>query len=284
MREKIAEKKLVIYEVIPPKGTEIDRCMKLCRSVLEAGVDLIAITDMPVGSARMAPWAVAKSLLDEGSDVLVHFTRTSRNVLRLESDLLGMHHLGIRNVLLLSGDDPKIGDYPNATRVEDLDMEGLIRLVKLMNEGRDLAGNELKGGTDFFVGAVFNPLSIRDLERARGKVSSGVDFLVSQPVFRRDVNLDLGVPVIASVVFFKSEKQMRYFSSVPGIEIPERFFEDVDGKGNEYILDYTFDRTLEIIEEIWDRVSGFYIPGIVRNVERVRGIVEHVEDLSKRSG
>ena len=283
MRDLLNEKKIVVYEVIPPKGVDTERCIKLCLSMLDAGVDAIAITDMPVGSVRIAPWAIGKILKDMGHDVLVHFTRTSRNVLRIESDLMGIWTLGIENVLLLSGDDPKTGDYPNATRVEDVSITDLIRLTKLMNSGTDLAGNTLKGSTNFFVGAVFNPLDERDIVRARGKIEAGVDFLVSQPVFKRGVEFDLGVPVIASVAFFKSERQMRYFSDVPGIYVPKRFFRDTKDAGSAFIKDYTFERMLEVIEDIAKRVSGFYIPGIVRDVDKVRRMVEFVESLQSGS-
>ena len=277
------KKKILVYEVIPPKGVNLEKCLDLCKRMVDAGADVVAITDMPVGSARMAPWAVAKFLIDEGVEPLVHFTRTSRNILRIESDLLGMSALGVRNLLLLSGDDPKVGDYPSATRVEDISINDLIRLVKLMNEGKDLAGNELKGKTEFSAGAVFNPLLDWDIKRARGKVESGVDFLVSQPIFKKVEFPKLGVPVIMSVAFFKSEKQLRRFGSVPGIEIPKEFFRDLEGRDKDYVADYTFERVLEVVEAMFDEVSGFYVPGIVRDVERVGKLANFIEDLSKKS-
>ncbi len=266
-------KKILIYEVIPTKGVDTKKCLRLCKDMHRVGADVIAITDMPVGSVRVAPWAVAKQLLDEGIESLVHFTRRSRNALRIESDLMGIHLLGIRNLLLLSGDDPKLGDYPNATKVEDFTIFQVIELIRKMNEGTDLAGNELKGKTEFFIGAVFNPVSEREIERARKKVEAGVDFLVSQPVFKRElvermVNA-LDAPIIMSTAFFKSRRQLEYFAKVPGIEIPEEFFTRTEGRDKEYIAEYTFERVAELVEDVKDMVWGVYVSGIVKDVERV---------------
>ena len=287
MREKLKEKKLVVYEVVPIRGVDQEKCFKLCEDMLKAGADTIAVTDMPTSRVKVAPWAVGRLLVEKGIDVLIHFTRISRNILRMESDLLGMHVLGMRNVLILSGDNPKEGDYPEATVVNDLSTEDLIKLVKMMNEGKDMSGKKLKGKTDFLVGGVFNPHSEWDVERAKKKIDAGADFLISQPVYRPDVMKnavrDLKVPVLMSVAFFSSEKQLRYFASIPGIEIPKEMFEKAEGKPESYIEDYTFDKVLEVIEEVFDFVSGFYVSGIVKNSEKVRRLVEFVESLQSKS-
>ena len=283
MKEILEGKKIVVYEVVPPRGANLDKCMRLCDEMLEAGVSTIAVTDMPTSRVKVAPWAVGRLLVEKGVDPLIHFTRISRNLLRIESDLLGIHALGMRNVLILSGDDPKGGDYPSATAVNDLSTSQLIKLVKEMNEGRDLAGKKLLGKTEFLVGGVFNPHVEWDLKRAEDKVNAGADFLISQPVYKPEVmekaRRVLSVPILVSVAFFSSFRQLEYFSKIPGIEIPTKLIEDLEGKGDEYVEEKSFEYLLGVIEKIFPLVNGLYISGIVKSPQRVRRLVEFARDL-----
>ncbi len=287
MRELLRSKKVVIYEVVPQRGTDQARCFKLCNDMVKAGVDAIAVTDMPMSKVKISPWAVGKLLIDRGIETLIHFTRTSRNILRIESDLLGMHILGLRNVLILSGDHPENGDFPEATVVNDISTEDLIKLVRRLNEGFSWSGKKLMGGTDFFVGGVFNPNMEKEILRAKEKISSGADFLISQPIYdskiAEKVAGELSVPMLVSVAFFSTEKQVRYFASIPGVNIPRELVEKLEGRDKSYIEDFTFDRTLEIVEELFNHVAGFYISGIVKNSNKVRRLVEFVGDLQNGS-
>ena len=129
------------------------------------------------------------------------------------------------------------------------------------------------------MGAVFNHRDNIDLVKAREKVRAGVDFLVSQPVFDvkevENVIYEFNeVKLVLSVVFFKSEKQFKIFSQVPGVNIPKRYLEDLENKSDEYVRDYTLSRVLEIVDELRGKVNGFYIVGIVRDIESVRRLVE----------
>jgi len=283
VKELLKSKKVVVYEVVPARGVDQSKCFYLCRSMVGAGADVIAVTDMPTSKVKIAPWAVGKMLVDEGIEVLLHFTRTSRNILRIESDLLGIHLLGIKNILMLSGDKPEGGDYPNATVVNDISIYDLIKLVKILSEGKDLAGKKVKGNINFNVGAVFSAASDVDLERAAKKIESGADFLISQPLY--DAKLlerakeKLNVPILVSVAFFSSEKQLKNFALVPGIEIPAELLEAVEGKDKEYILEYTFEYLLKSIENMYKYADGFYISGIVKDANRVRRLVEFVRNL-----
>ncbi len=283
MKEILEGKKIIVYEVVPPRGANLDKCMRLCDEMLEAGVSSIAVTDMPTSRVKVAPWAVGRLLVEKGVDPLIHFTRISRNLLRIESDLLGIHALGMRNVLILSGDDPKGGDYPSATAVNDLSTSQLIKLVKEMNEGKDLAGKKLLGKTEFLVGGVFNPHVEWDLKRAEDKVNAGADFLISQPVYKPEVmekaRRVLSVPILVSVAFFSSFRQLEYFSKIPGIEIPTKLIEDLEGKGDEYVEEKSFEYLLGVIEKIFPLVNGLYISGIVKSPQRVRRLVEFARDL-----
>jgi methylenetetrahydrofolate reductase (NADPH) len=286
VRELLGKKKLIIYEVVPSRGTNQEKCFRLCEQMIDAGADLIAVTDMPTSKVKLAPWAVGKMLIDRGIEVLIHFTRITRNILRIESDLLGMHALGMKNILVLSGDDPKGGDYPHATVVNDITTEDLIRLVKMMNEGKDLTGKKLRGKTDFFVGGVFNPHSEYDVNRAIKKIESGADFLISQPVYNpqilKKVRSKLNVPVLVSVAFFSGAKQLKYFASIPGIEIPDELIKSTEGKSDSYVEGYTFDYLLDVIKESFDLVNGFYISGVVKNPDKVRRLAEFVKGFQDK--
>lgn len=286
MKDLLKRKKIVVYEVVPQRGVDQSKCFKLCESMINAGVDMIAITDMPTSRVKISPWAVGKELVEKNVEVLIHFTRTSRNILRIESDLLGIHALGLKNILILSGDHPSGGDYPNATYVNDISTEDLIRLVKKLNSGMTWSGKKLTGKTDFFVGGVFNANLEKELRRAEEKIKAGADFLISQPIYcakNAEKAADrLSVPFLVSVAFFNSEKQLKYFASIPGIDIPSDLMEKLRGKDKSYIEDYTFDHILEVIERLYNHVSGFYISGIVKNPEKVGRLVEFVESLQRK--
>ena len=279
MREALEKSKGVILEVLTPRGSNLRKFLEFTEEMWKTGIDAFSVTDMPLGKVRMAPWAGAHFLLERDMDVLMHFTRTTRNMIRIQSDLLGSYALGVKNLLILSGDDPKHGDYPNTTRVNDISITDLIKLAKSLNDGKDLGGRTIKPSTDFYVGAVFNHRDNIDLVKAKEKVRAGADFLVSQPVFDvkevENVIYEFNeVKLVLSVVFFKSEKQFRIFSQVPGVNIPKRYLEDLENKSDEYVRDYTLSRVLEIVDELKGKVDGFYVVGIVRDIEGVRRLVE----------
>lgn len=280
LRESLKNSNCVVLEVLTPRGSNLQAFLEYAEEAWKTGIDAFTVTDMPMGKVRMAPWAVSHMLVESGKEVLMHFTRNTRNMIRIQSDLLGCHALGIKNLLLLSGDDPSHGDYPTSSVVNDININDLIRLTKLMNEGKDLNGKILDGKTDFFVGGAVNPLSEHDIERAKEKIKSGVDFLVTQPLFdvgvAERVKETLNSKLLASVVFFENARQMRAFSSVPGIEIPKELFEASE-KGDEYLKEKSFEVVLEFVEKTKGILDGFYIVAIVRDLEKVKKVVEVVK-------
>ncbi len=280
MRESLKNSNCVVLEVLTPRGSNLQAFLEYAEEAWKTGIDAFTVTDMPMGKVRMAPWAVSHMLVESGKEVLMHFTRNTRNMIRIQSDLLGCHALGIKNLLLLSGDDPSHGDYPTSSVVNDININDLIRLTKLMNEGKDLNGKTLDGKTDFFVGGAVNPLSEHDMERAKEKIKSGADFLVTQPLFdvgvAERVKETLNSKLLASVVFFENARQMRAFSSVPGIEIPKELFEASE-KGDEYLKEKSFEVVLEFVEKTKGILDGFYIVAIVRDLEKIKKVVEVVK-------
>ena len=284
IRDSISQRKSILVEVLPPRGPNIDKFMKYCLKLKEIGINGLSVTDMPVGRIRVSPWGVSHLLLKEKIDVLMHYTRTNRSMIRHESDLLALSVLGIDNLLVLSGDDPKGGDYPFSTKVEDISIDGLIRLIKFLNEGTDLANNNLNGKTDFFIGAALNPYSHdieREIEKAKAKVDAGVDFFVTQPIFDTDKfkrfldRFTPEKPLVVSIATFKTTKQFFRFADVPGIEIPEDYIKMVSERvDDEYTRNYSIERAIRNLSEIRNIISGVYIIGIVKDLEAIRKIKE----------
>lgn len=273
LKDHIEKKKALVIETLPPRGPDPKKYLDYVRSVWKIGVSAIAVTDMPLARIRVSPWAVSALMIQEGMEVLPHFSRITRNKCRVESDLLGFHILGVRNLLLLSGDDPNHGDYPDSSVVQDMSIYELIKLVKLMNTGTDLAGNKLNASTEFYVGAVFSHSFDEEVERVERKVKAGVDFLISQPVFEKEElqrfldRLTVVPPVLVSTVVFKNRSQLSHFASVPGIVLPKEFIDLLEeDRSDEYIKHYTTDYILKVVDEIHPYVSGIYVAGIVRDL------------------
>ena len=154
-----------------------------------AGVDAINIGDSPMARVRMSAVALAVLMQQRvGVETIIHFTSRDRNLMAIQSDLLGAHALGIRNVIALTGDPPSGGDYARATGVWDVDSIGFIRIIKMLNSGTDWAGNSIGKGTDFFVACAANPTADNvdlELDRVRRKIEAGADVLDDAAVLRR---------------------------------------------------------------------------------------------------
>jgi homocysteine S-methyltransferase len=166
-------------------------------------------------------------------DIILHFTTRDRNLMGLQSDLLGCHALGLRNILCLTGDPPSLGDYPNATAVYDTDSMGLIRIVRKMNEGTDLAGTSIGAPTRFAVGCGVNPTAEDldvELDRFRRKLDAGAQFVMTQPVYElgaweRFLERMGGMPPIPLLIGILPLQSFRHaeflHNEVPGIQVPD---------------------------------------------------------------
>lgn len=203
----------------------------------EAGVDAINIPDGPRASARMSPMAMAVRLEREiGIETIIHYCCRDRNLLGMQSDLLGAHTLGLRNVLIITGDPPKLGDYPDATAVFDVDSIGLTNMVTRLNHGLDVGGNAIGDPTGFYVGCGVNPGSPdldREIARFEWKVDAGAQFCVTQPVFDVEALIrfldrvrGVRIPVIAGVWPLASYRNAEFMNNeVPGVSVPDVILE-----------------------------------------------------------
>jgi homocysteine S-methyltransferase len=189
LADKLANGKFVIaIEVDPPRGHTASRLIEAARELKHAGFDVMNIADTPMARMRMSAWALAHLIQrDTQMETVLHFPTRGRNLLRVQGDLLAAHALGIRNLLVLMGDPPSVGDYPDAGDQHDIVPSGLVKLIKgSLNTGKDSAGISIGPATHFHVGVAVNfypPDLDREIKTFRKKVTSGADFAVSQPIF-----------------------------------------------------------------------------------------------------
>lgn len=222
----------VSVEVNPPTGLDAARSVEAARMLQAAGVDVINIADGPRASVRMANWALALEVRRElGMESLVHVCMRDRNLLGLQSDLLAFHALGLHNLVVVTGDPPKMGDYPHATAVYDLDSIGCLGMASGFNAGVDPAGRAIEGQTRFAMACGAEPASLdydRELRRLEQKVEAGASFIMTQPVYDPTVldrfltdTAGFGLPVLLGLMPLASHRNAEFIhNEIPGMQIP----------------------------------------------------------------
>ena len=243
--KKLAEKKFVIsVEVNPPAGLSLDKAIEGARLLKAGGVDVINIADGARATARMGNFVLCHRIQEElGMPALMHITTRDRNVLGLVAHLLACHELGVHNLVVITGDPPKMGDFPDATPVYDLDSVGLLRLVDQMNRGFDPGGKPLGGATKFLCATGAEPAAKdyqRELKRLRQKVEAGAELVMTQPVYDvavldrfLDDMSDLEVPVLVGLLPLASYKNAEFLhNEVPGMSVPEHIRDRMRKAGN----------------------------------------------------
>ena len=180
----------VSVELVPPRGFRVDALIERARQLRIHGVDLVNVPDGPRAGARMSALSAAVLVQQQaGIETILHCTCRDRNLLGLQSDLLGAHSMGVRNLLLITGDPPQIGDYPDATAVMDVDSIGLTNMVKRLNDGADIGDQSIGAPTAFHIGVAANPAALdpdEELRRFEHKVKAGAEFAITQLVFDLD--------------------------------------------------------------------------------------------------
>jgi len=232
LAEKLAEGRFVVtVEVDPPLSADAGDLLAKLADL--PPLDAVNLADSPMARVRMSAVALGHLVLEKlHLEPLLHYTCRDRNVLAIQSELLGAAALGIRNVLALTGDPPAVGDYPWATSVFEVTSTGLIQLIQGLNSGHCLAGKGLKAPTQFLVGAAVNltPENFeRERQKVKEKVAAGAEFFISQPIFDPvtpeamvEVVQATGVPLIAGLMPLTSSRRAEYFHhEVPGVDVPE---------------------------------------------------------------
>jgi methionine synthase / methylenetetrahydrofolate reductase(NADPH) len=226
-----------LVELVSPKGVSAQTQVAKARKLHHFGIDGINIPDGPRASARMSALALAVLIQREvGIETVLHFACRDRNVIGMQSDLLGAWALGLKNVLAITGDPPKLGSYPNATAVFDVDAIGLTNIISRLNHGLDLAGNPIGDPTGFSIGVGVNPGAINledELRRLDWKVEAGAEYMITQPVF--DLRIlerfvkrieHLRLPLICGIWPLVSYRNAEFMNNeVPGATVPAEVME-----------------------------------------------------------
>jgi len=237
-KQAFAENDFVVTaEVGPPKGTEISELVGHI-DLLKDKVDGLNVTDNQSSVMRISSLAVCRVILDHGGEPILQLTCRDRNRMALQSELLSAWILGVKSVLCLTGDYVSVGDHPQAKPVFDLDSVQLLQTVGLLNEGKDLAGNEMQGGTDFFAGAVVTPEADPiepQLMKFDKKIAAGAKFIQTQAIYDLDNFKRFmeqarrnDVKIMAGIVLLVTPGMARYMNkNVPGIFVPERLIDEI---------------------------------------------------------
>jgi homocysteine S-methyltransferase len=234
LARNLRRKFVVSVELDPPRGADPGAILERAQLCRENEIDAINVADGPRASARMSAQALCVLLQEKvGIDTILHYTCRDRNLLGIQSDLLGAHALGLRNILAITGDPPKLGDYPDATAVYDVDSIGLIRIMDHLNHGCDLAGNLIGPALGIHVGCGADPSKAdveREVRRLEAKVAAGAEYVMTQPVYdpktlERFFSMirHIEVPLLVGILPLYSHRNAEFLhNEVPGMQIPER--------------------------------------------------------------
>ena len=244
LARKLGKKFVVSVELDPPRGADPGVVLERAHYCKEHEVDAINVADGPRASARMSAQSLCLLMQQKvGIDTILHYTCRDRNLLGIQSDLLGAYALGLRNILAITGDPPKLGDYPDATAVYDVDSIGLVRIMDHLNHGCDLAGNLIGPALGVHVGCGADPSKPdmdKEVARLEQKVASGAEYVMTQPVYdprtlARFFSMigHLDVPVLVGILPLYSHKNAEFLhNEVPGMSIPEDIRERMQRAGS----------------------------------------------------
>jgi methionine synthase / methylenetetrahydrofolate reductase (NADH) len=279
----------VSVELVPPRGFRVDALIEQARQLRIHGVDLVNVPDGPRAGARMSALSAAVLVQQQaGIETILHCACRDRNLLGLQSDLLGAHSMGVRNLLLITGDPPQIGDYPDATAVMDVDSIGLTNMVKRLNDGADIGDQSIGAPTAFHIGVAANPGALdpeQELRRFEHKVKAGAEFAITQLVFDpeqlalflRSVE-SFRIPVLAAIAPLESLRHAEFLANeLPGVRVPVAIVERMrraEANGRARAEGLAIAR--EIAAEIRPLVQGIQISSAGDSIESALGIVEAV--------
>jgi methionine synthase I (cobalamin-dependent)/5,10-methylenetetrahydrofolate reductase len=245
LKGKLGNEFVICVEVDPPKGLNPRKGLDGARMLKEAGVTAINVADSPMARVRMSALMMSHLIQQEiGVETIVHFTTRDRSLMAIQSELLGAHAAGVRNILGLTGDPPSLGDYPDSSAVYDIDSVGLIQVLSRMNEGVDWSGAPLGRKASFTIACAVDPTR-DDLEleatRLRRKIDAGAHFVMTQPIYDVEVWLnflrvfggDIPLPVMIGILPLQSARHAEFLhNEVPGITLTEHALERMREAGN----------------------------------------------------
>ena len=291
LREKLAAGEFVVsVELDPPRGLNPRKALEGAAHLKTLGADTINIGDSPMARVRMSAIALAVLIEQQvGIETIIHFTSRDRNLMAIQSDLLGAHALGIRNVIALTGDPPATGDYARATGVWDVDSIGLIRVLKMLNGGTDWAGNSIGKGTSFFVACAANPTADDvgvEVDRVRRKIEAGADLLMTQQLYSAGVLREFldrlgptGLPLLVGIMPLQSHRHTEFIhNELAGVTVPDDVRERMRLAGENGVAE-GIALARELLEECRPYVNGAYLVPSFGRYEVVGELVSLAKQL-----
>jgi len=270
--DRLKKERIAVVELDSPRGLDMGPFLKAADELVQAGATALTLADNSLAILRVANTAAATLLRERfGTTSVIHLACRDKNLIGLQSELMGLATLGHRHVLALTGDPSKFGDHPGASSVYDVNSLGLIDLIRQMNEGRNSAGREIGPGAEFIIGVAFNPNSknfdaqVKKLER---KMERGAHFVMTQPVYEKamirkmkEALGPLGIPVLVGVMPVISSRNAEFLHhEVPGISIPDAVREKIrslpEGPAQ---ADYGREVAAELAREVAEHFRGIYL-------------------------
>ena len=278
---------VVTCELSPPKGTQLEPLFAKA-DALKDKITAFNLTDSAAARMTLDPTVAGYELHKRGIEPIVQFTSRDKNRLAIQSGMLGADVLGIPNLVIMGGDPPKIGDHPETKGVYDLFASQLVEAGVALNNGRDLAGNEIKGATNLYIGSVYNP-GAGDMEgevtNTHRKIDAGAEYFQTQAIYETDgyhkFMDSLGrndINTLAGIIPIKSVKMASYMNErVPGIDIPQHMMDRIaKAEADDRVLDESMAIAAETIAAIKDHCQGIHIMAI--------GWEKHIPALLERAG
>lgn len=274
-------------ELVPPRGYDLEEILAKSRLLHRRGVDAVNIPDGPRASSRISPLITADRIQREAMiEVILHFCCRDRNLIGMQADLLACAACGIRNILFVTGDPPKLGNYPHATGVFDTDSIGMVQVQKRLNQGVDLGGQSIDPPTAAFIGVGLDPTALdqeRELDRFRQKVEAGAEFAITQPVFDPDALLrfldrvqQYEIPIMAGIWPLASLRNATFMKNeVPGVVIPDWVMEkmaSVSGRDDQLKMGVEIAR--QAVERVRDRVAGIQVSAPFGKAEIALAVID----------
>jgi homocysteine S-methyltransferase len=284
---------VISVEIDPPRSVRIERTIEAARLLQDAGVDIVNVSDSAMARVRMGALAVAFGIQhDLDLECIVHCTTRDRNLMALESELLGAHALGVRDILALTGDPPRIGEYPSGTGVWDVDSIGLVGILARLNRGEDAAGSPIGQQASFTIACALDPTAAdarTEWDRLERKIAAGAHLVMTQPLYSieqveamfAEARLRFGpagfpLPVLLGVLPLQSARHAEFLhNEVPGITIPDdtrAALHEAGERGAEVGLRLTE----ELLEAVGDRVAGTYVMPSFGRYEQAAELVRRI--------
>src|SRR5579884_2547690 len=269
-RGKLGRQRVISVEIRPPRGANPAKAVAGACLLRDAGADAVNVVDSAMARVRMGAVATAVLVRQEAAiDSILHFTTRDRNLMAIQSDLIGAHALGVRNVLALTGDPPSLGDYAHAKAVYDIDSIGLIRVISQLNQGVDTGGNSIGTPTNFLIGCALNPTTDDleyELDRFARKLDAGAHFVMTQPVYDAELFESVlsrigpcDVPILMGILPLQNYRHALFIhNELPGVRLTEEALVRMERAGAEGIPE-GLALAKEMIDDCGHLVAGIYV-------------------------